>query len=185
MGQSIQEWIPYPLKFHKSIPYPFKFFKGCLPEFLFGPFLNTLSHLTLSAPIPQNGQTLKQFVGNLTTNCLSEFDHFVILALKGLIFQSNSNFSRLNAFHVTGLFLYLLKLLQKQRFSFFRGYRKGPVEWNGLNELESNVQCEQKPSITKCELLFFFLISFHFIKAVKLLKKLPTTTRSEINNHYT
>ena len=29
--------------------------------------------------------TLKQFVGNLPTNCLSVFDHFVKLALKGLI----------------------------------------------------------------------------------------------------
>ena len=28
---------------------------------------------------------LKQFVGNLPTNCLSVFDHFVGLALKGLI----------------------------------------------------------------------------------------------------
>ena len=28
--------------------------------------------------------TLKQFVGNLRTNCLSVFDHFVKLALKGL-----------------------------------------------------------------------------------------------------
>ena len=29
-------------------------------------------------------KTLKQFVGNLPTNCLSVFDHFVKLALKGL-----------------------------------------------------------------------------------------------------
>ena len=28
--------------------------------------------------------TLKQFVGELSTNCLSVFDHFVKLALKGL-----------------------------------------------------------------------------------------------------
>ena len=28
---------------------------------------------------------LKQFVGKLTTNCLSVFDHFVKLALKGLV----------------------------------------------------------------------------------------------------
>ena len=28
--------------------------------------------------------TLKQFVGNLPMNCLRVFDHFVILALKGL-----------------------------------------------------------------------------------------------------
>ena len=33
---------------------------------------------------PRNGETLKQFVGNLLTNCLSVFDHFVGLALKGL-----------------------------------------------------------------------------------------------------
>ena len=26
---------------------PFKFFKGCLPQILLGPFLNTLSHITL------------------------------------------------------------------------------------------------------------------------------------------
>ena len=28
--------------------------------------------------------TLKQFAGKLPTNCLSVFDHFLILALKGL-----------------------------------------------------------------------------------------------------
>ena len=34
-------------------------------------------HLTLSAQIPQNGQThSKNFVGNLPTNCLIVFDHF-------------------------------------------------------------------------------------------------------------
>ena len=30
--------------------------------------------------------TLKQFVGKLPTNCLSVFDHFVIMAFKGLKF---------------------------------------------------------------------------------------------------
>ena len=34
--------------------------------------------------------TLKQFVGNLPTNCLSVFDHFVKLPLKGLTFLSKS-----------------------------------------------------------------------------------------------
>ena len=28
-------------------PYPFKFFKGCLPQNLLSPFLNTLAHLSL------------------------------------------------------------------------------------------------------------------------------------------
>ena len=41
-----------------------------------------LNHL--SAKPTKWSNTLKQFVGNLPTNCLSVFDHFVILALKGL-----------------------------------------------------------------------------------------------------
>ena len=38
----------------------------------------------LSAKPTKFSNTLKQFVGNLPTNCLSVFDHFVKLALKGL-----------------------------------------------------------------------------------------------------
>ena len=38
----------------------------------------------LSAKITKWSNTLKQFVGNLPTNFLSVFDHFVGLALKGL-----------------------------------------------------------------------------------------------------
>ena len=38
----------------------------------------------LSAKITKWSNTLKQFVGKLPTNCLSVFDHFVGLALKGL-----------------------------------------------------------------------------------------------------
>ena len=35
-----------PLKKLKRRPDPFKFFKGCLPQVLFGPFLNIFSHVT-------------------------------------------------------------------------------------------------------------------------------------------
>ena len=38
----------------------------------------------LSAKLTKWPNTLKQFVGNLPTNCLSVFGHFVGLALKGL-----------------------------------------------------------------------------------------------------
>ena len=41
---------------------------------------------TLGANPTKWSNTLKQFVGNLPTNCLSVFDHFVGLALKGLSF---------------------------------------------------------------------------------------------------
>ena len=39
----------------------------------------------LSANPTKWSNTLKQFVGNLPTNCLSVFDHFVKLAHKGLM----------------------------------------------------------------------------------------------------
>ena len=40
----------------------------------------------------------------------------------------------INPFHATGLFRYPLKTSENQSFSdVFRGYRKRPVAWNGLN----------------------------------------------------
>ena len=42
----------------------------------------------LSANPTKWSNTLKQFVGNLPMNCLSVFDHFVRLALKGLTFEN-------------------------------------------------------------------------------------------------
>ena len=47
---------------------------------LFIVFLNPLS-----ANPTKRSNTLKQFVGNLPTNCLSVFDHFMKLVLKGLM----------------------------------------------------------------------------------------------------
>ena len=45
----------------------------------------TISLNLLSTNPTKWSNTLKQFVGKLPANCLSVFDHFVILALKGLI----------------------------------------------------------------------------------------------------
>ena len=50
---------------------------------LFDRFTDTQTN-PLSANPTKLSNTLKQFVGNLPTNCLSAFDHFVGLALKGL-----------------------------------------------------------------------------------------------------
>ena len=44
----------------------------------------------LSAKLTKWSNTLKQFVGNLPTNCLSVFDHFFILASKGLNFPEKN-----------------------------------------------------------------------------------------------
>ena len=50
-------------------------------------YILLLAQNSLSANPTKWSNTLKQLVGNLTTNCLSVFDHFVILALKELIYK--------------------------------------------------------------------------------------------------
>ena len=50
----------------------------------------------LSAKFTKWPNTLKQFVGKLPTNCLSVFDHFVNLALKGF----NSTYSQYHLLHM-------------------------------------------------------------------------------------
>ena len=47
----------------------------------------------LNANFTKWSDTLKQFVGKLPTNCLSVLDHFVGLALKGLIYLSQTKIS--------------------------------------------------------------------------------------------
>ena len=91
MGQDIKEWTKKNLWktafknlkwygsdslkaiFHKL------YFHSCIPWFIW----NVLNPLSANPTKWLN--TFKQFVGKLPPNCLSVFDHFVKLALKGLI----------------------------------------------------------------------------------------------------
>ena len=60
-----------------------------MPSFFFRELqLISFTFNPLSANPTKWSNAIKQFVGNLATNCLSMFDHFVILALKGLIWDS-------------------------------------------------------------------------------------------------
>ena len=61
----------------------------------------------LSANPTKWSNILKQFVGELPTNCLSVFDHFVGMALKGLMVEENPL-----VVTVTVLHLVLAKLIQ-------------------------------------------------------------------------
>ena len=59
------------------------------------------NHNPLSANPTKWSNTLKQFVGNLPTNCLSVFDHFVKLALNGImndIFEVRGNIYNIKNF---------------------------------------------------------------------------------------
>ena len=66
----------------KSRPHSFIFFKGCLPQVLLGPFLNTLSYLVMK---------LDQLIGLVMSKILKTFAWFEGLTPKSrafLIFQS-------------------------------------------------------------------------------------------------
>ena len=67
---------------------------SCLP-------INSIN--PLSANPTKWSNTLKQFVDNLPTNCLSWLDHFVGLALKGL--RSDNNFCLSLAYIIARLYI--------------------------------------------------------------------------------
>ena len=71
-------------------------FKGTVLVFSFNP---------LSANLSQWSNTLNQFISKLPTNCLSVFDHFVKLTLKGLslriIFGHNDFNSSINEWNIS------------------------------------------------------------------------------------
>ena len=112
----------------------YKLFSQNLPKSLKKPnFKNSSGRSVLDVnPLSTNptkrSNTLKQFVGKLPTNCLSVFDHFVGLALKGLIYSSYKN-------RVTSLRSSCAGALQKC-FSvrFCKHYRKVPVVVAGKYE---------------------------------------------------
>ena len=58
--------------------------------------------------------TLKQFLGKLLTNCLSVFDHFVGLALKGLSIWINKTYHYLRGCNTELLGAILLHRMQQK-----------------------------------------------------------------------
>ena len=71
-------------------------------------------------------------MGNLPTNCLSVFDHFVGLVLKGLMEVASEHF--INSFVTNVAIFYPLKTPDNPRFSgIVRGYKMGKSAGNGSN----------------------------------------------------
>ena len=59
------------LQIYWSRPYHFKFFKGCLPQILLSPFLNTLSHIF-------GWNSWELYFGNSTNYVISSFWRLII-----------------------------------------------------------------------------------------------------------
>ena len=85
-----------------------------------------------------------------------------------------------NPYHVTVLFLHLLKTSGNKMFSgIFRGYRKRPVKWNGLKDLYGNFwstakSWEKCPSLLPKFIIYANLGAYelmNFIKSVKVNEK--------------
>ena len=69
----------------------------------------------LRANFTKWSHTLKKFVGNLPTNCLSVFDHFMGLAVKGLINLEKQELLRKTR-KTSKLFEYFEKIIFKNRY---------------------------------------------------------------------
>ena len=66
---------------------------------------------------------------------MKEYSVSSLRILKLTDFSLLKPFLLVNTFHVTGLFLHALKKSESLWFSdVYRGYRKRPVTWNGLNK---------------------------------------------------
>ena len=100
--------------------------------------------------------TLKQFVGNLPTNCLSVFDHFVKLALKGLTLPIDVYSAR----NVRKNFVPTIKLLSYLVRNNMETYY--PCTWlsfvNQKNEKIRNWNLLMKIISTVHLLLFYFTL---------------------------
>ena len=119
------------------------------------------NHNPLSANPTKWSNTLKQFVGNLPTNCLSVFDHFVKLALNGImndIFEVRGNIYNIKNFQS------LYSSCKKNRFGSETVTYRSPRIWNltpgnikNVSSLENFKRENKKWSGEKCLLHVAFV----------------------------
>ena len=93
----------------------------------------------LSANITKWSNTLKQFVDKLPTNCLSVFDHFVGLTLKGLLRLAITLTPICNCGTAEGTIDYLLHFpnFSNERLTFFNKFQS--IDDNILSKNDSNI----------------------------------------------
>ena len=110
--------------------------------------------------------TLKQFVGNLPTNCLSVFEHFVGLACKGLRFYSRCTFILIYINELSEHFDYIRKLFADNTLLFSTIEKVETATSDPNNDLKGNEKRTSIPSKQTQEVL--------------LSRKVVKTTHSQI-----
>ena len=93
----------------------FRYFQGVLKYIVEKKLVNLLS-----ANPTKWSNTLKQLVGDFPTNCLSVFDHFVGLALRGLRYKSIKFFCCLKLGKIVRTFLRYSKAITELSYVFSR-----------------------------------------------------------------
>ena len=124
-----------PSKICLGRPYPFKFFKGCLPQILLGPLLNTLSHIIFIIPVKSRAGFILCLFNNIQQN-----DEFItkILAFR---FKSSDTWKSISS-------LLILELLIK------------PTTIYKIRETNSSFFVKQR---TTGKVQFLFFSSFFLI----------------------
>ena len=109
--------------------------------------------------------TLKQFVGNLRTNCLSVFDHFLKLALNGLMWLPEFllPFSILN------------QIPRNFQFWLFRSFCLTLEPFGPPHHLLSSLHISQ-PLLPRSVEFSFVRTYFHSIKFSPLISDIPRLT---------
>ena len=121
-----------------------KFVKGCLSQTLLGPFLNTLTHLTVTCSLTGKMKwQLSMLSWKISRTIITDVQN-----IWNLIGYNNVQISYIyNTFHTTGLFLHPLTTLEILWFAdAFRGYRKRPVAWNRITTVQISKECVRAKS---------------------------------------
>ena len=124
--------------------------------------------IPLSANITKWSNTLKQFVDKLPTNCLSVFDHFVGLTLKGLLRLAITLTPICNCGTAEETIDYLLHFLNfsNERHTLFNKFQS--IDDNILSKNDSNILNVGKHSCNDVKNTSVLIASIEYIISAKL-----------------
>ena len=150
-----------------STPYSFKYLKGCLPEILLGPFLNTLTHFFL----------LKHFIREAHIAwCIGKSNSSVYVFVANFpIFPNNSGrihllklkidmlYNMENTFRLPVFKISVPESLKKVLLKIFQNLKENPCVGASIKKIKNKkkiIKKETPTQVLSCELCEIFKNSF-------------------------